>query len=246
MRLRIVLSATALVVLFAPASAHADFAHTVLPGESLSSIAAADGLSVAQLAADNGLTPDAQLTVGSTVMIPPLDASSAASGTSTAATGDGDADSDDAAAAQTATGDGDADSDDGPAATSGPSTQGVGDGDADPDDPPAPSQAPAVGTTITGSMSWFGGPDDPFAGGPPASGLGYLSDGMAFYNYGSLGGHWLVHFPWGQTLSMTQIDLGPAPSTGETFDIAYTALPSTPYTEQTWPNPTVTATYEGP
>jgi hypothetical protein len=45
---------------------------------------------------------------------------------------------------------------------------------------------------------------------------------------------------------MTQIDLGLAPSTGSTFDIAYTALPNTPYTEQTWPNPTVTGTYEGP
>ena len=101
---------------------------------------------------------------------PATPASPATSGPSTAG-GDGDADSDDGSAATSgsatqAAGDGDADSDDGPAATSGSSTQAVGDGDADPDDPPAPSQAPAVGTTITGSMSWFGGPDDPLAGGP--------------------------------------------------------------------------------
>jgi hypothetical protein len=95
-------------------------------------------------------------------------------------------------------------------------------------------------------MTWFGGPNDPTAGGPPASGLGYTSDGMAFYNSGSLGGRWLIQFPWGQSESMTQIDLGPAPSTGASFDMAYSALPQTPYNEQTWPNPTVTGTYEGP
>lgn len=109
-----------------------------------------------------------------------------------------------------------------------------------------PSQAPAVGTTVTGTMTWFGGPDDPTAQGAPASGLGYLSNGMAYYNSGSLGHNWLIHFPWGQTMPMKQIDIGPAPWTGNPFDIAYSALPSTPYNEQNWPNPTVTGTYLGP
>lgn len=259
MRLRLVPSATALVLLLVPASARADFAHTVLPGESLSSIAAADGLSVADLAAANGLAADAQLIAGSTVMIPPQGTAAAAaspatpvstSGPSAGAAGDGDADGDDAATATTTAvpGDGDADSDDVATTT----TAAAGDGDADSDDGApaagvgsAPAQAPAVGASFSGTMTWFGGPDDPNAGGPPASGLGYRSDGMAFYNSGSLGGRWLLQFPWGQTLSMTQIDLGPAPSTGNTFDMAYSALPSTPYSEQTWPNPTVTGTYEG-
>ena len=58
-------------MLAAPASASAFFAHTVTTGESLSSIAAADGLSVAQLAAANGLPLDAYLIDGSTVQIPP-------------------------------------------------------------------------------------------------------------------------------------------------------------------------------
>jgi hypothetical protein len=103
-----------------------------------------------------------------------------------------------------------------------------------------------VGTNIVGRMTWFGGPNDPSAQGAPASGLGWLSDGMAYYNYGSLRGHWLIHFPWGQTLPMTQIDIGPAPWTGNPFDIAFSALPNTPYTPQNWPNPTVTGTYQGP
>jgi LysM repeat protein len=58
-------------MLAAPASASAFFAHTVTPGESLSSIAAADGLSVAQVAAANGLPLNAYLIAGSTVQIPP-------------------------------------------------------------------------------------------------------------------------------------------------------------------------------
>ncbi len=110
----------------------------------------------------------------------------------------------------------------------------------------APSQPPVIGASISGRMTWFGGPNDPSAQGAPASGLGWLGNGMAYYNTGSLGGHWLMRFPWGQTLSMTQIDLGPAPWTGNAFDMAYSALPNTPYSEQTWPNPTVTGTYEGP
>jgi len=102
-------------MLFAPSAASADFGHVVLPGESLSSIAALDGLSVDQLAAANGLSPDAQLIAGSTLMIPPQgggsvsSSSSTATGSSAAATtpssaGDGDGDGDDVGASTAASG----------------------------------------------------------------------------------------------------------------------------------------------
>jgi LysM repeat protein len=51
-------------------SAQADVVHTVAAGESLSSIAAVDGLTVDELAAANGLSTDAGLLAGSTVVIP--------------------------------------------------------------------------------------------------------------------------------------------------------------------------------
>ncbi len=61
----------AILALALPATAAAQLPHTVAPGESLSSIAAADGLSVSQLAAENGVSPDAGLTAGATILIPP-------------------------------------------------------------------------------------------------------------------------------------------------------------------------------
>src|SRR5207248_3282936 len=64
-----------LAILAAPASASASFGHVVSAGESLSSVAATDGLSVAQLAAANGVSPDSQLIAGSTLQIPPQDSS---------------------------------------------------------------------------------------------------------------------------------------------------------------------------
>lgn len=51
-------------------TAQADVVHTVAVGESLSSIAAIDAVSVDALAAANGLTTDAELRAGSTVVIP--------------------------------------------------------------------------------------------------------------------------------------------------------------------------------
>jgi LysM repeat protein len=74
MRSRLLTALVAAAMLAAPASASAYFAHTVTAGESLTSIAAADGLSVAQLAAANGLPLDAFLIKGSTVQIPPQSA----------------------------------------------------------------------------------------------------------------------------------------------------------------------------
>jgi soluble lytic murein transglycosylase-like protein len=59
---------------WAPATASAAFQHVVAKGETLSSVAAADGLSVSQLAAANGMSPGSQLIAGSLVAIPPQDA----------------------------------------------------------------------------------------------------------------------------------------------------------------------------
>jgi LysM repeat protein len=57
--------------LIAPASASASVSHVVAAGESLSSIAATDGMTVEQLAAANGVSPEASLFEGSTLTIPP-------------------------------------------------------------------------------------------------------------------------------------------------------------------------------
>ena len=54
-----------------PATASAAFQHVVASGETLSSVAAADGLSVSQLAVANGMSSDAQLITGSSLAIPP-------------------------------------------------------------------------------------------------------------------------------------------------------------------------------
>jgi LysM repeat protein len=71
--------------LTAPA-AQASVAHTIAPGESLSSIAAIDGLSRAELAAANGLSPDALLVAGRTLAIPAQGASSGSAGTTSSST----------------------------------------------------------------------------------------------------------------------------------------------------------------
>jgi LysM repeat protein len=112
MRLRAVPFLVAATVLAAPSAAFADFVHVVAPGESLSSIAAVDGLTVDQLAAANGLPADALLIAGSAVQIPPQMASVGSFGSvgssgsvgstgSTGSVGDGDADADDGASGST-------------------------------------------------------------------------------------------------------------------------------------------------
>jgi LysM repeat protein len=111
--------ATITLALAIPAAAGAQVPHLVAAGESLYSIAAADGLSVTQLAAANGLSPNAQLTAGSTILIPPQGAASAASSAAAPLDGDGDTDGDVGAGATAASaldGDGDTDGDAGPAA----------------------------------------------------------------------------------------------------------------------------------
>jgi len=96
MRVRILPPLAAALALAAPSAAQAAFPHTVAAGESLYSVAAQDGLSVSQLAAANGLSPDSQLVSGSTLLIPPQ--TTIATGTissSAGPVGDGDGDSDD-------------------------------------------------------------------------------------------------------------------------------------------------------
>jgi LysM repeat protein len=61
----------AALLLAAPGVAGAYPVHQVAPGESLTSIAALDGLSVEQLAAANGLSPAAELLSGQEIEIPP-------------------------------------------------------------------------------------------------------------------------------------------------------------------------------
>jgi LysM repeat protein len=71
MNTRKLLLLTATAALCAPATASAAFVHVIAPGESLSSVAATDGLSVYQLAAANGISSDTQLIAGSSLQIPP-------------------------------------------------------------------------------------------------------------------------------------------------------------------------------
>src|ERR671914_333517 len=65
---RLLLFCIALLIPAAPASAAVP--HTVQPGETLWSIAAANNLYTGALAAYNGLPPEANVVLGSTIMIP--------------------------------------------------------------------------------------------------------------------------------------------------------------------------------
>ena len=88
MRLALTTAALLGAALASPSVASASFAHTVAPGESLSSVASADGLSVADLAAANGLSLDSPLIIGSTIQIPPQGAGSSGGPASSAAASD--------------------------------------------------------------------------------------------------------------------------------------------------------------
>src|SRR5437763_8834534 len=65
LRIGLAMTAAALCALAAPASAH-----TVMGGESLSSIAAANGLTTEELAAANGLSSDGSLLEGESIYVP--------------------------------------------------------------------------------------------------------------------------------------------------------------------------------
>jgi LysM repeat protein len=79
MRLRALVPVAA-IMLTAPSTASAAFSHVVAPGESLSSVAASDGLSVEQLAAANGLSPEAFLIAGTSLQIPSQEAGTEGAG----------------------------------------------------------------------------------------------------------------------------------------------------------------------
>ena len=125
MRVRCLVSFVLATMLSAPAVASAAFSHVVASGESLSSVAESDGLSVEQLAAANGLSPDASLLAGSTLMIPPqtgetgpgpgagepatgagenVSSSEAATNSPSGSSNDGDADSDELGSGEASSG----------------------------------------------------------------------------------------------------------------------------------------------
>ena len=87
MRTRNLIMLTVAAALAAPATAAADAQHVVSRGETLTSIAAADGLSLPSLAAANGLSTQSELTTGTVLNIPPRGAAALAG----AAGGDGGA-----------------------------------------------------------------------------------------------------------------------------------------------------------
>jgi soluble lytic murein transglycosylase-like protein len=60
-----------LVLALSPAVASASYAHVVQPGETLTSVAAVDGLSIEAIAAANDISTRAQLVAGQTLWIPP-------------------------------------------------------------------------------------------------------------------------------------------------------------------------------
>ena len=68
--MRRLIGSTLLATLALAAPASAEVAHTVGPGETLWSIAAANNLTTRTVAAYNGLSEDAQVVLGSTIRVP--------------------------------------------------------------------------------------------------------------------------------------------------------------------------------
>ena len=68
--MRRLIGSTLLATLALAAPASAEVAHTVQPGETLWSIAAANNLTTRTVAAYNGLSEDAQVVLGSTIRVP--------------------------------------------------------------------------------------------------------------------------------------------------------------------------------
>jgi LysM repeat protein len=78
MRVRAFLLAVLVLVLaLCPAAASADVAHLVTPGETLTSVAAADDLSIEAIAEANHISPQAELIAGQILLIPPHTAQNA-------------------------------------------------------------------------------------------------------------------------------------------------------------------------
>ena len=68
--MRRIVSITLLAVLGSAAPASAEVAHTVAPGETLWSIAAANNLTTRTVAAYNGMSESGQVALGSTIRVP--------------------------------------------------------------------------------------------------------------------------------------------------------------------------------
>jgi LysM repeat protein len=86
MLVRLPVLAAVLTLCSLPAVAQAGVAHLVTPGETLSGIATANGLSTTQLAAANGLPADAFVIAGRSLTIPARSTATAAPAAATAAT----------------------------------------------------------------------------------------------------------------------------------------------------------------
>lgn len=100
MRVRAFLLAVVVLVLF-PAVAAADYPHVVQPGETLTSVAAADDVSIEAIAAANGISPRAELVAGQTLMIPPQTPQNQVVPTTSSATAESGAGASDTTAATT-------------------------------------------------------------------------------------------------------------------------------------------------
>lgn len=99
---------------------------------------------------------------------------------------------------------------------------------------------------VSGKISWFGGPNDPTTGPTTASGAPVSNPGIAVYNRATLGGWWLMKLPNGLLSVIQQTDIGPAPSTGRTFDFTYGTLPALGYSQNNFPTgATVSGVYLG-
>src|ERR671922_44833 len=72
------IATTALATLALAAPASAEVAHTVQPGETLWSIAAANNLTTRTVAVYNGLSENAQVVLGQTIDVPTVDEGAAA------------------------------------------------------------------------------------------------------------------------------------------------------------------------
>jgi cell wall-associated NlpC family hydrolase len=103
------------------------------------------------------------------------------------------------------------------------------------------------GQTLTGKVSWFGGPHDAETGSNrTATGTPSGAPGIAVYNRATLGGYWRVTAPNGKSAILKQTDLGPAPFTGRAVDVSSGALGRLGYSEANFPTDSqVKATFLG-
>lgn len=101
--------------------------------------------------------------------------------------------------------------------------------------------------TVSGKVSWFGGPRDSTDSGHTASGGTTATPGIAVYNRATLGGYWRVtDQKTGRSVVLKQTDLGPAPFTGRKIDVTYSALNRFGYNENNFPTDSdFSATYLG-